>query len=282
MIIKLISHLYELIGLLPFAALKMSFMQRAFLAILLLSPLCSVVGTLVIQFRMAFFSDAVAHSTFTGVAVGLLLGIDPWLAVLFFGVLTGIFAVRIKKRGELSMDTTLGVLFSSTIAFGLAVISMKKGLSKTLPGFLYGDILSINDNDIILIFCLALFSWIFLVFFYNKLLYISLNDHLARISGISVDLLETLFAALLAVIVAFAIRIVGILLVTALLVIPAAAAKNMAGNLRGQVWTAIVISLTASFCGMATSVSFDIAAGAAMILWSALFFIISMIVRGFR
>jgi len=278
----LLEPIYGLLALLPFEAMQARFMQRAVLQIALLTPLCALCGSLVVQFRMAFFSDAVAHSAFTGVALGLLLGIDPWLAVIFFGLFTGILAVQLRRRGDLAMDTSLGVLFSTAVALGLAIISMKKGLARTLPGFLYGDILAITDREIVLTALLLAGTLIFLLRFFNQLVYTSLHEHLAHISGVRTSALETAFAALLALVVAFSLRAVGILLVTALLVIPAAAARNIAGNLRQQVWYSVGIALASGFAGLGISLSWDTATGAAMILSSAALFLASLVFRSLR
>ncbi|HOT26598.1 MAG TPA: metal ABC transporter permease [Candidatus Ozemobacteraceae bacterium] len=279
MIESLLAPFYRLIAFLPFESLQAGFMQRAVLEILLLTPLCALCGSLVVQYRMAFFSDAVAHSAFTGVALGLVLGIDPWLAVIVFGLGTGMAAIQLRRRGEMAMDTTLGVLFSSAVALGLAIISTRKGLAKTLPGFLYGDILAIGDRDVFLTGLLLAGTVAFLLRFYNQLVYTSLHEHLARISGIRTSWLETAFAALLALVVAFSIRAVGILLVTALLVIPSATARNVAGNLRRQVWCAILIALVSGLTGLAASLTWDMATGAAMILCASGCFLVSLLAR---
>jgi len=274
-----LARAYGLLALLPFDFLKFTFMQRAVFAAFFLSVVCALLGVLVVQFRMAFFSDAVAHSAFTGIALGLLLGIDPWLSVMAFGMGVGILAVRVKRRADLAMDTTLGVLFSSTIALGLAIISAKKGLARILPGFLYGDILALTDRDLLWMIVLSITELIFILKFFNQLLYVSLHDHLARIAGIRVAGLEMAFAAALALLVGFAIKVVGILLVTALLVIPATTARNLSLTMRGQVWLAIALALTASTAGLATSIVFDTAPGAAIILWAAAFFLLSLVRR---
>ncbi|HEY9071157.1 MAG TPA: metal ABC transporter permease [Candidatus Ozemobacteraceae bacterium] len=278
----LLEPIYGLLAHLPFEALQARFMQRAVLQIALLTPLCALCGSLVVQFRMAFFSDAVSHSAFTGVALGLLIGIDPWLAVIFFGLFTGILAVQLRRHGDLAMDTSLGVLFSTAVALGLAIISMKKGLARTLPGFLYGDILAITDREIILTALLLVGTLLFLLRFFNQLVYTSLHEHLAHISGVRTSALEMAFAALLSLVVAFSIRAVGILLVTALLVIPAAAARNIAGNLRQQVWYSVAIALISGFTGLALSLAWDAATGAAMILSSATLFLASLLFRSLR
>jgi len=271
-----LSWLFSLIGTLPVPILQTQFMQRAVATMLFLAPLCAVMGTLVVQFRMAFFSDSIAHSAFTGIALGLLLGIDPRWSLPIFSVVVGIVIMRLKRQGEQAMDTTMGVVFSTTIALGLAVISAKKSLGKSLPGFLYGDILAINDQELLLIILLSFGCFVFLCFWYNRLLLTGLQSAIARVHGVPVDGLEIAFSSLLALVVAFSIRAVGILLVTALLLIPAAAARNLARSAGSQVWWAIAISLVSSMAGLATSVRFDIASGAAMILWSVAIFCLSL------
>lgn len=275
----LLQPLYNLIQVLPFSAMKAHFMQRAVLELFLLAPICAIMGTLTVQFRMAFFSDAIAHSAFTGIALGLLIGISPWFALVFFGVMVGIATARLKRKTDMAMDTTLGVMFSTTVALGLAVISAKKGLGKSLPGFLYGDILSVTDQDILATFGLLCGISLFLFFYYNKLIFISLHEHLAKTSNIAVDAVETVFSGLLALVVAFSIRAVGILLVTALLVIPAAAAGNLARSMKSQVWLTFFFTFMACFIGLASSVAWDTATGAAIILWASGIFLLSLLFR---
>ncbi len=272
----LVGFFSRILSVLPFDSLQVGFIQRAFLCLAFLSPLCGALGSLVVQFRMAFFSDSVAHSAFTGVAIGLLLGINPWYSVIVFGVLAGIAAIAVRRRSGLAMDTTLGVVFSTTVALGLAIISSQKGLAKTLPGFLYGDILAIGPGDVLQTFFLLLGGGVFLVFFFNRLLFLGIHEHLARISGVWGDGMEMSFGAILALVVTFSIRAVGILLVTALLVIPAAAARNFARDFRRQVWLAILFGWIASFAGLATSVVLDTATGASIILWASGIFLLSL------
>ncbi len=275
----LLPPLYGMLAWLPFDVLRLAFMQRAICAAACLAVVCALLGVLVVQFRMAFFSDAVSHSAFTGIALGLLLGINPWLSVLAFGVGIGMLAVRLRRQADLAMDTTLGVLFSATIALGLAIISARKELARVLPGFLYGDILALTDRDLLWIILLTVAEIAFLLRFFNHLLFVSLHDHLARSAGVPAQTLEMAFAAALALLIGFAIKIVGILLVTALLVIPATTARNLAGTIRGQVWLSVGLSLLATFAGLVTSLHFDAAPGAAIILWAASLFGLSLLLR---
>lgn len=273
------NFLASILGFLPFACLKAQFMQRATAEIILLAPLCALMGTLTIRFRMAFFSDAIAHSAFTGIALGLLLSINPWVSLVVFAMFIGALTSRMKQSSELTMDTTLGVIFSTNIALGLAIISFKKGLGKSLPGFLYGDILSVTDFDISATFILLIIVIAFLWVTFNRLIFLSLHEDLAKASDIPANLLETAFSVMLALVVAFSIKAVGILLVTALLIIPSAAAGNTARSISGEVWLSLLFSFLSCFAGMATSVYADISTGPAIILWSSGIFGISLFMR---
>lgn len=278
----LLSPLYYLLGLLPFEIMQNQFMQRAVAGMLALTPLCALIGTLVVQFRMAFFADAVSHSAFTGIALGLLIGIDPWFGLLVFGVLAGMGAMRLRRTSDMSMDTTLGVIFSTLVALGLAIISAKKGLAKSLPMFLYGDILSITDRDILLTFGLLVLALGFMAAYFNQLLTIGLHEDLARVRGIPVDRLELLFAALVSIVVGFSIRAVGILLVTAFLIIPSATARNLAHTVRGHVRLSVILALLSAMGGLMLAIRLDIAAGAGMVLCSAGLFACTLPLRRSR
>lgn len=254
-------------------------MQRAVIALVLMTPMCSIMGVLVVNFRMAFFSDAISHSAFTGVALGLLIGVNPWLALILFAIFMGIITIKVRRRSELAMDTTLGVLFSTSVAFGLAIISHQKGLGRSLPDFLYGDILAINDNDIFATLGLLILTGIFILLCFNRLLFISLHEDLARSTGIPAERYETIFSGFLALVIAFSIRAVGILLVTALLVIPAAAAFNLSRSIRSQIVWSTLITFFAAFGGLTASVQFDTTTGAAIILCTSLSFFLSLVFR---
>ncbi len=278
----LLLPVYKLLGLLPIEVMQHGFMQRAVLGLMALAPLCALIGCLVVQFRMAFFADAISHSAFTGIALGLLVGIDPWFSLLGFGILTGMAAMRLRRAGDLSMDTTLGVVFSTLVALGLAVISARKGLAKSLPMFLYGDILSMTDRDVVLAYGLLLVTLGFMAAYFNQLLTIGLHEDLARVRGVPVDRLELLFAALVALVVGFSIRAVGILLVTAFLVIPAASARNLAGTIRGHVRWSVLLALLSALGGLTLAVRYDVAAGAGMVLCAALLFACTLPLKGLR
>jgi zinc transport system permease protein len=266
-------------GLLPFEWAQSTFIIRAIIGLALLAPLCGAIGIMVVNFKMAFFSDTISHSAFTGIALGLLFGINPWITLVAFGIVIGIGIIRVKRHTDLSVDTVIGVFFSTVIAIGIAIISARRGLSRDLQSYLFGDILTINETELIAMIILFVISVWFLWHTYNKLLIIGLNEDLAFSKGIRTTLYEYSFAVLLAIVVTFSIRAVGLLLVTALLILPAASARNMARSSGALFWWSIIFAFLSGIIGLAGSLMIDIATGAAVIIVAAIFFVLTNIWR---
>ena len=191
------SPLYALIGLLPLDCLQPRFMQQALLGLLLLTPMAAVLGVQVINFRMAFFSDAIGHSAFAGVALGLILSVNPRLSMPLFGVLVGLAVMAVRRKSNLSADTAIGIVFSAVVAFGLAVVSRAGGVARDMQQFLYGDILTISEGEIAFLALLFPAILLFQAVGYNRLLAIALNPVMARVHGVRVALWQYVFAGLL-------------------------------------------------------------------------------------
>ncbi|WP_028324233.1 metal ABC transporter permease [Desulfatirhabdium butyrativorans] len=280
-----LSSVYQLVHhIFPFACLESRFMQQAMVGLLLLSPMTAAMGVQVVNFRMAFFADAISHSAFAGVAMGLILAWHPHIAMPIFGVLVGIWIMATQRRSrKLSSDTVIGVFFSAVVAFGLAVVSRDPNLSRDLQQFLYGDILTIADEDIFymgLLFCiLACFQ----VIGYNRMLYIGFDPMLAEVHRVRVAIYQYVFAALLSLVVILSVWAVGVLLVTAMLIVPAAAARNMARSAGSMFWWAIGIGLSSSISGLILSAQdwAQTATGATIILVAFGWFLASMAVARF-
>lgn len=277
---QLLSPVYALMDLLlPFPLVEPEFMKRAILAVLFVAPAAAAVGVPLVQFRMAFFSDAIGHSAFTGVALGLLLGIHPLLTMVAFGLFVAYAITLVKGRTGLSPDTVIGVFFSTVIALGIAVISARKGLTRNLQGYLYGDLLAISGTEVMWMAALCLAVAVYLFFAFNRILLLGVHEGFARSMGIRGRALEISFSLAVALVVTTAIRAVGILLVTALLVIPAASARNVARGAAGAFWTAIAVSLVSGVAGIAVSWHLDTATGATIVLVAAAIFAVTAIVR---
>jgi zinc transport system permease protein len=268
--------------LIPLEFAEPAFMKRALLAVLFVAPAAAAVGVPLVQFRMAFFSDAIGHSAFTGVALGVLLGIHPLLTMVAFGMFVAYAITLVKGRTGLSPDTVIGVFFSTVIALGIAIISAQKGLTRNLQGYLYGDLLAISDAEVLWMAALfvAVAAYLFLAF--NRILLLGVHEGFARSLGVRGRALEISFSLAVALVVTTAIRAVGILLVTALLVVPAAAARNVSRGAAAAFWTAIAISLASGVAGIAASYYLDTATGATIVLFTAAFFALTALVRRAR
>lgn len=276
----LLSLAYSLIDrLLPLPFAEPEFMKRALLAILFLAPAAAAVGVPLIQFRMAFFSDAIGHSAFTGVALGVLLGIHPLLTMVAFGLFVAYAITLVKGRTGLSPDAVIGVFFSTVVALGIAIISARKGLTRNLQAYLYGDLLAISGLEVLWMAALFLAVCVYLGIAFNRILLLGIHEGFARSLGIRGRALEISFSLVVALVVTTAIRAVGILLVTALLVVPAAAARNVARGAAAAFWTAIAISLASGVAGIAASYYLDTATGATIVLFAAAFFALTGLLR---
>lgn len=275
----LLAPLYAAMDRLPFAFLELDFMKRAFLAVLLVAPTSAAVGIPLVHFRMAFFSDAIGHSAFTGVALGVLLGIHPLLTMVAFGLFVAWAIVAVKGRTALSTDTVIGVFFSTVIALGIAVISAQKGLTRNLQAYLYGDLLAVSDGEILWMTGLALGVGTYLALAFNRLLLLGAHPGLAAAMRVRTRALEISFAAVTALVVTTAIRAVGILLVTALLVIPAAAARNAARRASGAFRIAVGIALFSGMAGIVASYHLDTATGATIVLFASACFAVTALFR---
>lgn len=266
-------------ALLPFAWMEYTFMKNALLAILLMTPLFGLLSTMVVSSRMAFFSDSLGHGAFTGIAIGALVGMfSPLTSLLIFSVLFALLITWIKHRTAASADTVIGVFSSTAIAVGLMIMSHGGSFAKFSP-LLIGDILSITPADLgglLAVNAFVLIGWVFL---FNRLLLLSVNASLARSRGISTIAVESVFAALLAIVVAVSIQWVGILIINALLVLPGAAARNIARSVKEYHVASVALALLSGLIGLFTAYYFGIAAGAAIVAAAAVFFFASLTVR---
>ena len=266
-------------ALLPFEWASHTFMKNAFLAILLVTPLFGLLSTMVVSNRMAFFSDSLGHGAFTGIAIGVLFGsVSPLLSLLVFSVLFALFITYIKTKSTASTDTIIGVFSSTAIALGLMIMSYGGGFNK-FSAFLIGDVLSITEDDLqalVIVFVLVAAAWALL---FNRLLVLSINSSFARSRGISTFWAEGLFAAILAVVVSISIQWVGILIINALLVLPAAAARNVTGTVKQYHVVSVLIALLSGFTGLILAYYFNMAAGATIVVLSAVIFFITLILK---
>ena len=279
-----LSWLFSLASHFPLDGMDMRFMQQALVALVLLAPMTAALGVQVVHYRMAFFSDAVGHSAFAGVATGLVLGVDPHLSMPLFGLAVGLIIMFMQRFSALPSDTVIGVVFSAVVAGGLAVVSRNNTIARDLQQFLYGDILTMTETDIVWLCGLFLLFVLFEFLAFNRLLYAGTSGIIARAHRVPVAFFEYLFSALLALVVMFSVWGVGVLLVTAMLTVPAASARNFARTAGGMFWWAIVVGTSSAVAGLALSVQpwMGTATGATIILVSCFWFLMSVVAASVR
>ena len=274
------TYIYNFLDLiLPFSWADYKFMKNALLAILIIAPLMGILGTMAVNNKMAFFSDALGHSALTGVALGVLLGIkNEIVSLVAFGVLLALIITRVKNKGNASSDTVISVFSSTAVALGLLVLSYGGGFSK-YSAFLVGDILSVTQNEILFLFLALIVVLIIWSLIYNKLLLISINRELAASRGVKTLVYENIFVIVVAVVVMLSIKSVGILLINSLLILPAATARNVSKNSRSYLSFSVLTSLICGVGGLITSFYLDTSAGATIVMALAVVFFVTYILR---
>ncbi len=246
--------------------LQYGFMINALMAIVIITPLFGVLGTMIVERKMAFFSDALGHSAWTGIAVGVVLGCsDTNLSMLLFAVLFALLLNKLGSTGIAANDTVISVFSSCSIAVGLAVLS-KGGNFSQYAGLLVGDVLSISKTEILYLAVIFLLTLVFWVCCYNRLHAVSIHRTLAKSRHIPVRLMENLFAVLTAVIVMVSIKWVGILIINALLILPAASSRNISENLREYHFFSVIFSMFSGIFGLFISYFTNVATGPMIVI----------------
>ncbi|MCO5388348.1 MAG: metal ABC transporter permease [Desulfosporosinus sp.] len=277
---------YSLVDLLlPFEWMQYAFMKNALLGVLLVTPIFGLLGTMIVNNKMAFFSDSLGHSALTGIAIGVIVGnifpfmeIKPIWSMLVFSVLITIAILVVKEANTASTDTIIGVFSSTAVALGLVILTRNGGFNK-YSGYLIGDFLNISPSDLLtlgMVFVLVILLWVVI---FNKLLLSSMNQSLARSRGIRVKQYEYLFAIIMAVIVTISIQWVGILIISSLLIIPAASSRNIAKNMRQYHIYSVLIALTSGLAGLILSYFWGTATGATIVLITSGFFALTFVMK---
>ena len=261
--------------LFPFEWAQYNFMKNALLGVLLVTPMFGILGTMVVNNKMSFFSDALGHSALTGIAVGVMFGVDNTLvSMLAFSILLTIAIINVKNTKTSSVDTIIGVFSSSAVALGIVILSYNGGFNK-YSSYLIGDLLSISSSDIFML--IISFIVVLLIWFtcFNKFLLVSINQTFARSRGVNIKFYEYVFTILIAVVVTISIQWVGILVISSMMVLPAASARNIANNIRQYHIYSVLIAVISGILGLFISYQFGCATGATIVLISSLFFAIT-------
>ena len=252
--------------------LQYGFMRHALAAILIITPLFGILGTMIVERKMAFFSDALGHSALTGIAVGIVLGIrDTNLSMLLFAVVFALLLNKLGSAGLAANDTVISVFSSCSIAVGLAVLS-KGGNFSQYSSLLVGDILSISRREILYLAVIFAVTVCFWAVCFNRLQAASIHRTKEKSRRIPVRLMENLFAVLTALIVMVSIKWVGILLINALLILPAASGRNLSQNLREYHFFSILFSMFSGIFGLIVSYFTNVATGPVIVIFASVIY----------
>ncbi|MGQ9687771.1 MAG: metal ABC transporter permease [Desulfobaccales bacterium] len=260
-------------------ALSLGFFQRALVAGLLLSLLCGVLSVFVILRRMAFIGVGISHSAFGGVALGFLLGIDPLWSGIVFSTGVALLIEWAQDRSRLEEDAAIGIFFAFAMALGVIFLHLSRTYNVDVFGFLFGNILAVGPHQLGEIAVVSVMVLGTVASFYKELVFLSFDEEMAWVTGVPVKALRYLFLVLLALVVIMAIYLVGIILVSALLVIPGALARNLTRHLVGMLWVSVASALSATLGGLFLSFSLDWPSGATVVLVLGLGFFLSQGVR---
>lgn len=254
-----------------------AFMQRAFLAVVLVGLLCSTLSFFVVLNRLSFMGAGISHSILGGIAIGVLAGINPLYSGAVFALFIALIIGYLSKHGKIQEDTLIGVFYSSGMALGIMLISFKQGYYPELFSFLFGNVLAVSGQDLLFLAVIMLLVLLYVLIFFKELLTISFDEELARAAGLPVTLLYLGLLACLALTIVVSVKVVGVVLASALLVIPAAAGYRLSGNFRPMLLRSLLIGVASGLAGLFISYYLDIPSGAAIVLCAAAIFFFSIL-----
>ncbi|WP_297484732.1 metal ABC transporter permease [Sulfurimonas sp.] len=262
-----------------FEMLSYDFMQRAFIAGLFIATLASISGTFVVLKRYSLMSETLAHSALVGVAVGLVAGYNPlWVAVVV-SILSAWLIEYLRSSFSIYSDAVLSIMLSGSLALAVIIVSLGGAFNNSLFSYLFGSILSVSDTDVYTIVVFGSISLAFLLLFSKELYFIAYDEEVAKTSGIKVKFLNFLLVTVVAIIIALSIRVVGSLLIGALMVIPTVAALQYRVGFRNTMFIALFFALFSVIFGMSLSYYFSLPSGATIVLSVIAIFIISLVIN---
>lgn len=255
------------------------FILYALAAGIALALVVGPLGSVVVWRRMAYFGDTLAHAALLGVALAIAAEQLPMAGVGLIGILIAVLLFWLEKQRDLSTDILLGILSHSSLALGLIVLSIiqAQGYNIDLMSYLFGDLLAVSQTDVMLMFVSAFVILLVFSQILSPLISMSANEDLARIDGVAVEKIRFVFMILLALVIAVALKVVGILLITALLIIPAANARLFSKSPRQMVFVSVLLAVSAVLLGLYSSLNWDLPAGPAIVIAAATLFFISRV-----
>lgn len=252
--------------------LSYGFMQRALITGIVVSILTGIISVFVVLRRVSFIGSGISHAAFGGVAIGFFAGINPMITAMIYSILIAFGIERISSKGKVAEDTAIGVFFSSSMALGIVLIGLSKSYNVDLFGYLFGSILAISENEMWLTIAITIVILAALAVIMKELLLTTFNEELAIVSGIPTRLIKSLFLVSMAVAIVMSIKVVGIILVSALLVIPGAVAQLISRRFYPMMLISCFIALFSTIAGLYLSYQFDVSSGGTIVLILTAFF----------
>lgn len=261
------------------AFLSYGFLQRALLAGIFVAIACALLGVFLILRRDAMIGHGLAHVTFAGIALGLLLNIMPLVMALAIAVLAALGIMKLKEKAGLYGDTAIAIFSSVGFAFGILLVTLAQGFNVDLFAYLFGEILAIDTAEVWLSVALAVIVVLIVILNYHKFMYVTFDREAAKASGIKVSRLDVVLTILTAVTIVLGMKVVGILLVSALVVIPAAAGLQLATNFKQAIFLSSVVAFLSVVFGLLLAYYFDFPASGAIVILSFFFFGFSFLLK---
>ncbi|MCE5315251.1 MAG: metal ABC transporter permease [Armatimonadota bacterium] len=254
-----------------------SFMQRAMVAGVLIGALCAVIGVYVILRGMAFMGSGIAHTSLGGVAIGILLGVNPIWSAVVFSILAGWGIAAVTRRGQIKEDTAIGIIFASGMAMGILIIGLTHNYQVDLLSYLFGSITAVTIQDVWTTIIISALVMGVVAFLFKDLMFIIFDPEMAEVTGVPAGKLYYLLITMIALTVVTSIKVIGIVLVSALIVTPAAAAYQLTESFRKMMALSVVFGVGSTVLGLLISDWLRIAPGASIVLLATLIFVVSAI-----
>lgn len=258
------------------------FFQRGIIVATIAGALCGLLGVFVVLRGMSYIGHGLSHAVFGGAAASAVIGINFFIGAGIWGIISGILIARVARRRVLGADAAIGVVTTASFALGLALMNRYGQASKSIEAVLFGSVLGVKVADIVAVSLVAIFALAVIVVWYRKLLFSTFDPDVAQVSGVNVSVVEVVLLSLLSLTILVTMRVIGTLLISALLVIPAAAARMTTNSFSKLLWISPLIGAVTCFVGMNLSYHLDTSASATIILLDALVFIVVYTVAGTR
>lgn len=254
--------------------LSYTFMQKALITGILVATACSILGTFLILKKFALIGHGLSHISFGGIATGLLFNITPLISALIFSLIGAIGILKLKEKSKLHADTSIGIISYTSLGLGIFIVSIAKGFNVDILSYLFGSILAIKDIELILSIALAIIVILFIIIYNKDLLYVSFDEESAKVSGININFLNTMLVILTAITIVSSMNVVGLMLASALMIIPPAAALQLKVSFRKTIILAAIIGIISVITGLTAAYYYDFAASGTIVITCALIFLI--------